>query len=141
VETGRVDLREGTMKDLLIQLTHRPGEMAEVTNALSLYGVNLKTVAAMSVGDKALLRIIPDDLEAARRALQAKNIGYEESEIVTVLLENRAGELTGVAAKLAEADLNLEAVYVVGLADDLIELAIAVDDVKKAKRVLGEQVS
>ena len=46
-----------------------------------------------------------------------------------------------MSAKLAEAGLNLEAVYVVGLADDLIELAIAVDDVKKAKKVLGDQVS
>jgi len=56
--------------------------------------------------------------------------------VITVLLENRAGELTGVAAKLADAGVNLEAVYVVGLAGDVIELAIAVDDVKKAKRVL-----
>ena len=52
------------------------------------------------------------------------------------MLENRAGALTGVAAKLSEARVNLEALYVVGLADDLIELAIVSDDVKKAKRVL-----
>jgi hypothetical protein len=32
--------------------------------------------------------------------------------------------------------LNLEAAYVVGLAGDMIELAIAVDDVKKAKKLL-----
>ena len=53
-----------------------------------------------------------------------------------MLLENRAGELTGVAAKLADAGLNLEAVYVVGLDGDLIELALAVDDAKKAKKIL-----
>ena len=52
------------------------------------------------------------------------------------MLENKAGELTGVAAKLADAGVNLEALYVVGLAGDLIELAVAVDDVKKAKKVL-----
>ncbi len=46
--------------------------------------------------------------------------------------------MTGVAAKLAEAGVNLEAIYVIGLAGDLIELAIAVDDVKKAKKVLEE---
>jgi len=39
-----------------------------------------------------------------------------------------------VAGKLADAGLNLDAVYVVGVADDLIELAFAVDDVKKAKK-------
>ena len=41
-----------------------------------------------------------------------------------------------MAGKLADAGLNLEAVYVIGLAEGLIELAIAVDDVKKAKKVL-----
>ena len=124
------------MRDLVIHLTHRPGELADITNALSLKDVNIKSVAAMAVGNQALLRFIPDDLEAARSALAAANLRFEEKELVTMLLENRAGELTGVAAKLAEAGLNLEAVYVVGLAGDLIELAIAADDPKKAKKAL-----
>lgn len=124
------------MRDLVIRLTHRPGELAGVTNALSLQGVNIKAVAAMAFDGQALLRLIPDDVERARSALHASNIRFEENEVLTVLLENRAGELTGVAAKLADAGLNLEAVYVVGVADDLIELAIAVDDVKKARKLL-----
>ena len=56
--------------------------------------------------------------------------------VFTVLLENRAGELTGVAGELANAGVNLEATYVVGLAGDLIELAVAADDPKKAKKAL-----
>jgi hypothetical protein len=120
----------------MIRLTHRPGELAVVTDALSLQGVNIRSVAAMTLDNQALLRIIPDDVEAARSALRASNIRFEENEVVTVLLENRAGELTGVVAKLADAGLNLEAVYMIGVADDLIELALAVDDVKKAKKLL-----
>jgi len=54
-------------------------------------------------------------VEAARSALRAKSIRFEESEVVTALLENRAGELTAVVVKLAEAGLNLEAVYVVNV--------------------------
>jgi len=124
------------MKEFVIQLTHRPGELAGVTNALSLRGVNIKSLAAMALGNQALLRLIPDDVEAARGALRDANVRFEEKEVVTLLLENRAGELTGVAGKLADAGLNLDAVYLVGVADDLIELALAVDDVKKAKKVL-----
>ena len=124
------------MRDLAIQLGHRPGELARVTNALSLYGVNLKAVTAMTIGDQALLRLIPDNVEAAHSALSANNISFEDHEVVVVLLENRAGELTEVAAKLADAHVNLEAAYVVGVTDDLIELAIVADDAKKAKKVL-----
>jgi hypothetical protein len=124
------------MREFVIQLGHRPGEMARVTNALSLYGVNIKSVAAMTFGDQALLRLIPDNVESARSALSTSNIRFDENETAVVLLENRAGELTAVIAKLAEAGVNIEAAYVVGLTDDLLELAIVSDDVKKAKKLL-----
>lgn len=124
------------MRELVVRLAHRPGELARVTNALSLYGVNIKSVAAMTVGDQALLRLIPDNVESARSALATNNIPFDENETAVVLLENRAGELTAVAAKLAEAGLNLEAIYVLGVSDDLIELAVVSDDAKKAKKVL-----
>ena len=123
------------MRDLVIQATHDPGELARITNALSLADVNIKSIAGLAIGNQALIRIIPDDIDAARSALREGNIRFEENELVTVLLENRAGELTGVAAKLADAGLNLEAVYVVGLDGDRIELALAVD-AKKAKKIL-----
>jgi len=124
------------MKEFVIQSAHRPGELGRVTNALSLVGVNIKSVAAMALGDQAMLRLIPDDVGSARNALRDHNIRFEENEVVSVLLENRAGELTGLVAQLANAGLNLEATYVLGVAGDLIELAIAVDDVKKAKQIL-----
>jgi hypothetical protein len=128
--------KEDAMREFVIRLAHQAGELASVTNALSLYGVNIKSVAAMTFGDQALLRLIPDDVAATRSALDAANISYDESELAVAMLENRAGELTAVAAKLAEAGVNLTATYVVGLADDLIELAIVSDDVKRAKKVL-----
>jgi hypothetical protein len=129
------------MKDFVIQLAHSPGELADVANALSLAGVNIRSIAAMTVQGQALARIIPDDADAARNALRERKIRFEEHDVVTVLLENRAGEFTGVAARLAEAGINLEAIYVVGLADTLIELAIVADDVKRARKVLAEMIS
>jgi hypothetical protein len=124
------------MRDLAVHATHHPGELARITNALSLADVNIKSIAAMAIGNQGLIRILPDDFEAARGALRESNIRFEEKELVTVLLENKAGEVTGLAAKLAEAGLNLDALYVVGLAGDMVELAISVDDVKKAKKIL-----
>jgi hypothetical protein len=124
------------MRDFTIHLTHRPGELARVAHALARAGVNLKSIAAVTLGNQGLVRLIPDDVDAARNALNEANVRFEESELVTTLLENRAGELEDVAAKLANAGLNLHAAYVVGLDGDLVELAIAADDPKKAKKVL-----
>jgi hypothetical protein len=129
------------MRDFTLHLTHRPGELADVANALSLKGVNIKSLAAMTVGNQALMRLIPDDVDAARSALSDKNIRFDEHEVISILLENKAGELTGVASKLSEAGVNLEAIYLVGVAEDLIELAIAADDIKKAKKALADLIS
>ena len=124
------------MRDFAIQLTHKPGEVARVAHALAGKGVNLKSVAAMTVHNQGVMRLIADDVEAARSALRENNIPFDETELITVLLENQAGELENVADKLAKAGVNLHALYVVGLDGDLVELALAVDDPKKAKKVV-----
>jgi hypothetical protein len=124
------------MRDLVISVTDRPGEIARVANALARGDVNIKSIAGIGFAKQGVIRVIPDDIEAARSALNESNIRFEESEMVTALLENKAGELAGVAGKLANAGLNVHAVYVIGLEGDLVELAFAVDDAKKAKKAL-----
>jgi hypothetical protein len=124
------------MRDFCIPLTHRPGEVARVAHALARKQVNLKSVCGMAFGSQGQLHLIADDVEAARTALEEGSIRFEESEVVTVLLENHAGELEDVADKLSKAGVNLHALYVVGLDGDLVELAIVADDPKKAKKVL-----
>jgi hypothetical protein len=124
------------MRDFAIHLTHRPGELARIAHVLARAGTNIKSVAGMTIGNQGLIRLIPDDVEAARNALNEANVHFEENEVVTVLLENRAGELEDVAAKLANGGVNLHAFYVVGLDGDLVELAILADDPKKAKKLL-----
>jgi hypothetical protein len=124
------------MKNFAIHLSHRPGELARVATALGRKDVNMKSVAGMSFGTQGLIQLIADDPEAARDALRENHIPFEEQEVITVLLENRAGELGEVASKLANGGVNLQAFFVVGLDGDLVELALIVDDVKKAKRAL-----
>jgi hypothetical protein len=124
------------MRDFSIHLTHKPGELSRIANALARKGVNIRSLAAITFGNQGVIRLLADDVEGARAGLQEANIRFEEAELANVLLENQAGELAVVADKLANAGLNLHAVYVVGLEGDLIELAIAADDVKKAKKLL-----
>jgi hypothetical protein len=124
------------MRDFAIHLTHKPGELGRVANALAKHGVNMRSLTGMAFGTQGMVRVIADDTEAARAALEEAKIRFEEKELVTVLLENQAGEVAVVADKLSNAGVNLEAVYVIGLSGDLVELAIAVDDVKKGKKAL-----
>ena len=126
------------MKDCSIQLTNHPGDLGRVAQALARRGVNIKALAAISFGGVAIARILPDDIVVARSALEAASIRFTEGEVHQVLLENKAGLLANVTNRLGEAGINLEALYVTGIADDLVELAIVSDNPKKAKKILEE---
>jgi hypothetical protein len=126
------------MKDCSIQLTNHPGDLARVAQALGRRGVNIKALAAISVGTTATARILPDDIVVARSALEAASIRFTEGEVHLVLLENKPGVLANVTNRLGDAGINLEALYVTGIADDLVELAIVSDNPKKAKKILDE---
>ncbi len=47
------------MKDCSIQLTHHPGDLARVAQALARRGANIKALAVVSLGGHAVARIIP----------------------------------------------------------------------------------
>jgi hypothetical protein len=122
----------------LIQLTNKPGDLARVAEALGRRGVNIKALAALSIGGMAMARILPDDIVVARSAFEAANVRFTEGEVHLVLLENNAGVLANVTDRLGSAGINLEAIYVTGVADDLVELAIVSDNPKKTKKILEE---
>jgi hypothetical protein len=126
------------MRDCAVRLTNHPGDLARVLQAFARRGVNIKAIAALTLGDEAMARILPDDIAAARGALEAATIRFTEGEVHSVLLENRAGELARVASRLGEAGVNLEALYITGITDDLVEVALVSDTPKKAKKILEE---
>jgi hypothetical protein len=124
------------MREFAIHATHRPGEIGRIANILAKVGVNIKSIAAMSINNQGMIRLIPDDIEATRSSLQQANVRFDESEVVQVLVENKAGELAEVADKLSNAGINLLAMYVTGVAGDMVELAVISEDPKKAKKLL-----
>lgn len=126
------------MKDCSVQLTNKPGDLGRVVEALARRGVNIKALAALSTDGMAIAHILPDDIVVARSAFDAAHIRFTESEVHLVLLENKAGVLANVTNRLGEAGINLHALYVTGVADDLVELAIVSDNPKKTKKILEE---
>jgi hypothetical protein len=126
------------MKDFSIKLTNKPGDLARVAQTLARRGVNIKALTALSVDGVAMTRILPDDAAAARSAFEAANIRFTEGEVHLVLLENKAGVVAAVTDRLGDAGVNLEAIYVTGIADDLVELAFVSDNPKKTKKILDE---
>ncbi len=124
------------MKEFRIPIGHRPGELARVATALGNHDINVKAVAAIAIGSQVALHLIASDVNEARAALQESNVHFDEHEVLTTLIEDKAGSLADLATKLGTGGVNIEAIYMIGRAEDLVELAVAVDNVTKAKKLL-----
>ena len=126
------------MKEFHITLTNRPGELARVASALARQDVSIKALAATATANQVVLHLVGHDVEATREGLRSASIPFQEQEVLVVLLEDKAGEIARISSQLSEAGVNLTAIYLAGRADDLVEVVIAADDMKKAKKILGE---
>ena len=128
------------MRDLTIELKQRPGELARVASMLARHHVTLKAGSALAIGARLIARLIPSDIDAARRALDAADVRFEESEVLKVLLESRAGELAMLSSRLTEGGVSVRAIYITATAGNIVELAVVPDNAERARRVLEGSV-
>jgi hypothetical protein len=124
----------GHLKELKISAEDRPGVLAKIAEALGKAGVNIDAIAAQTAGGSGDIRILVADTAAARTALEGAGIKVAgEREMTFVDLEDRPGSLAGTAKKLADQNINIDAVYVVGAAGGKKQLAIGTSDTGKAR--------
>lgn len=124
------------MRDLLLELPPRPGELARIASALARQQVAIRGGTLIAIGPKILARFIPSDLDAARRALEDADVPFHENEILPVLLESRAGELAMLSTRLANGGVSVRAIYVTGTNGNILEVAVVPDNIALARRAL-----
>ncbi len=124
------------MKEFKIFVKHKPGELARVAETLAGRAVNIKAIASESIGEEALLRVVTNDVNTTTKALNESGTKYTQNDILTVSLIDRPGELAKVAKKLGKAKINIESIYILGQKEGKTELALVVDDMKKAGELL-----
>jgi len=126
------------MREFRVTLTNRPGELARLAGLLAARSVNLRSVAVISEGSRGITCFVATDVAAARQTLQDARMQFEETEVLSELMENEPGQLSALAAKLSEAGVNILSLYVLARDEPLVEVGFTVDDPKKAKKLLGK---
>lgn len=124
------------MHEFKVYLSNKPGELARVTEALATRAVNIKAITSESGSDTPFLRIVTNDVSTAQKALKTAGFDFEQNGVILVELLDRPGELAKIAKRLARAQVNVESIYIIGKKSGKTDLALAVDDEKKAKKVL-----
>jgi len=124
------------VKDLEIELEHRPGELARMGEALGRAGVSVEGGGVFLVGGVGVAHFLFHDGAAARRALEAAGIKVraERDVLVQRLRQDEPGQLGKIARRMADAGVNIEVQY----SDHDHQLILVVDDYTKGKAVSDE---
>jgi hypothetical protein len=125
-------------KQLLAATENKVGMLAEVSTAVSGAGVNIQGINAYAVENKAYFRLITENNQQAKQALQARGYQVNEQDVVMAQLPNQAGVLQEAADKLKAAGIDLRYIYGTTCSCDCdCLLVFACDNNAKAIEVLG----
>ena len=124
------------MEQFVIYVPDKPGELAKVSEALAKRAVNIKALSSEGVHQEAFVRIITNDIKTTEQALGTAGLRYDRGKIINLTLPDKPGELLKVTKKLARKHINVEAIYILNRDKGKTEVAVVVDDLKKADAIL-----
>jgi hypothetical protein len=98
-------------KEFNIRLADRPGTLGKLCRALADRNVNILAFQSIPLQGESLVRLVVNDPATAKQVLDSERLSYTETDIVQVKLRNRPGTLASAAAKLGEANININYAY------------------------------
>lgn len=120
------------MTEFIVQMENQPGRLAALTEALAAFGVNIEALTAYGHDGEGTVRLIVNDAPTTRRVLEEAALRSEEHTVLTARVPHRPGELARLTRSLADANVNIDAIYVLNTTADGIEFAISVDQPESA---------
>ncbi len=110
--------------------------MARVTEALAARGIK---ILIYDLG--LVLGVVVSDEGATRSTFDDLGVAFREVPIVTVRMEDRAGQAASISRRLADAGVNIEIWLPVDTSPQSFIVALGVDDIEAAREAIGEQIT
>jgi len=122
------------LKDLTIELDEKVGSVASAAEALGKGGVNIEGICGFVSGGKGVGHVLVADTGKAREALQTAGARVTgEQDALVLEIEDRPGALGKLTRKIADAGVNLNAVYLA----TKTRVVIGARDIEKARAAAG----
>lgn len=98
--------------ELTARLENKPGRLAKICSALAREKIDIRALSVMDTGDRSVLRLVTDQLDATRKVLTSLGTEHEVADVLAVELESKPGALARILEKLAEEHINIEYAYI-----------------------------
>lgn len=108
--------------EFTVELAHRPGTLAEMAYALEEAGITIEALHGSVIDDQGIVSFITDDSAATASRLEEAGFDFDTREVLIVNVLNKPGSLAELALVMADAGINIEAVYV--MSDGHVVLAV-----------------
>jgi len=99
------------VKQLSVFIENKAGRVSEVTDVLGRSGVNIRGFSVSDTADYGIVRLVVNDPDAGKAALQGAGFTVKESEVVCINLPDQPGGLAAVLKHVSDAGVNIEYVY------------------------------
>ena len=128
-----------TTREFTVHLQDQPGTLGKFCQALADRGVNIVAFQSFPIEGKSTVRLVLDNPTTAKTVLDNQKVTYTEGQVAQTKLPHRVGELARAAAKLGEANININYTYTgIEPGTNTPILIFGVKDVSKAATLLDE---
>lgn len=124
------------LKQFSVFLPNQPGALSRVAGLFSERGINILGIASEVRDDSGIVRITVENKPGAHSVLTQGGCTCVETNVLSVELADRPGELHRLAKALGDSGVNITTVYGTAAGDRSCRILFAVDEAEKAKRVL-----
>ena len=122
-----------------IFMVNKPGVLAQILGEFARAKINITALTVMDSVEHGVLRVVFAATKRAESVMSKLNMPYNQTDVLCVNLDNKAGALAVLAEKLAKSHINISYAYcTAGAKGGKTTGVLKVADVQKAMKVLQQ---
>ncbi len=126
-----------TINQISIFIENRKNALSELTNVLAEHNINLRAIQIADTSDFGIARIIVDDPEPVKAALERSAYIVKQTPVIAIEIPDEAGSLNKILKLLADNGRNVEYMYgFTGRQTNAAFMVIRTTDVQKTEEIL-----
>lgn len=123
--------------EVTARLENKPGRLAKICAAMAHEKINIQAMTVMDTGDRSVLRLVVDPIDAAKQVLTSLGVEAEFHEVMAVEIDHKPGALAKLLQRLADEHINVEYAYTSASGPARALGIFSTDNPKKTAQVLS----
>lgn len=124
------------MKQFDVIVENRVGVLAELCDVLARSAINIKAIATDAKDGFGVVKLVTEDEATTKDVLTRAKYRWAATDILSIRLPDRPGELAKATKLLARAKVNIESIFLLGSDGEYKDIALKVSDLGRAREVL-----